>query len=151
MCDKVSAVHNWPTPSEAGNLRSFLVLASYYRRYIHKFADIAAPLCNLTNKGISFVWDQFCELAFKQLKDALLCAPILKFPDFSSTAKPFQLYTEASATDIGAVPEQSGHVIKTHGSELRGQERAKRIAKNKTRDELLCVFYTSKRFRYMTS
>ena len=57
------------------------------------------------------MWDQFCELAFKQLKDALLCAPILKYPDFSSTAKPFQLFTDASATGIGAVLEQSGHVV----------------------------------------
>jgi len=80
--EKVSAVRNWPRPSEAGSLRSFLGLASYYRRYIHKFADIAAPLYNLTNKGTNFVWDNSCKLAFKQLKDALLCAPILKYPDF---------------------------------------------------------------------
>ena len=109
--EKVSAVRNWPTPSEPGNLRSFLGLASYYRRYIHKFADIAAPLYNITNKGTPYVWNKSCELAFKQLKDALLRAPILKYPNFSTAAKQFQLYTDASSTGIGAVLEQSDHVV----------------------------------------
>jgi len=142
--EKVSAVRNWPTPSDAGNLRSFLGLASYYRRYIHKFADIAAPLYNLTNKGTFFVWDQFCELAFKQLKDALLCAPILKYPDFSSTAKPFQLYTDASATGIGAVLEQSGHVVAYASRALSTSEQNYSVIQK----ECLAVVHALKQFRH---
>ena len=88
--EKVSAVSNWPSPNEVGTLRSFLGLASYYRRYIHKFSDIAAPLYHLTNKNIPFVWDDSCQLAFTTLKNASMQAPILKYPDFSSTSKQFQ-------------------------------------------------------------
>ena len=109
--EKVSAVHNWPSPTKVGTLRSFLGLASYYRQCIHKFADIAAPLYHLTNKGVPFVWDDSCQLAFITLKDPLMHAPILKYPDLSPASKQFQLYTDASATGIGAVLEQCGHII----------------------------------------
>ena len=57
--------------------------------------------------------EQILWIAFKQLKDALLCAPILKNPDFSTAAKQFQLYTDASATGIAAVLEQSGQLYHT--------------------------------------
>ena len=59
----------------------------------------------------SFQWSPSCQSAFNNLKDALTSAPILKYPDFSPSAKPFNLYTDASATGIGGVLEQSGHVI----------------------------------------
>jgi len=108
---KVNAIQDWDMPTEPSALRSFLGLASYYRRYIPCFADIAAPLYHLTNKGIPFERNSFCQLAFNNLKVALTQAPILKYPDFSSAAKQFLLYTDASASGIGAVFEQSGHVI----------------------------------------
>jgi len=108
--EKVSAIRSWATPTDVSLLRSFLGLASYYRRYIHQFANIAAPY-NLTNKGTPFAWDHSCESAFAKLKYALMCAPILKYPDFSVATKAFQLYTDASAVGIGAILEQSGHVV----------------------------------------
>ena len=74
---KTLAVCDWSTPTDAANLRSFLGLASYYRRYIHKFADIAAPLYQLTNKGALFEWTKSCQLAFNELKHKLTEAPVL--------------------------------------------------------------------------
>ena len=108
---KVSVIHDWAVPTDTTTLKSFLGLASYYRRYIHNFADIAAPLHQLTNKGTAFAWTPACQSSFEQLKYFLTHAPILKYPDFSTSAQSFQLYTDASATGIGAVLKQSGHVI----------------------------------------
>jgi len=88
-----------------------LGLASYYRRYIPCFAEIAAPLYHLTNKGVPFEWSSFCQSAFSNLKDSLTSAPVLKYPGFTPSAQQFHLYTDASATGIGGVLEQSGHVI----------------------------------------
>ena len=78
---KVSAVRDWMVPTDPASLRSFLGLASYYRRYIPCFADIAAPLYHLTTKGVTFEWSPPCQSAFDNLKDALIQAPILKYPD----------------------------------------------------------------------
>ena len=86
---KVAAVRDWSTPSNVGDLRSFLGLASYYRRYVHNFAVIAAPLHQLTEKGTPFHWDAHCQQAFDSLKMALTQAPILAFPKFRSSAPPF--------------------------------------------------------------
>ena len=142
--EKVSAVSNWPSPNEVGTLRSFLGLASYYRRYIHKFSDIAAPLYHLTNKSIPFVWDDSCQLAFTTLKNALMQAPILKYPDFSSNSKQFQLYTDASDTGIGAVLEQYGHVIAYTSRALSLSEKNYSVIQK----ECLAVVHSLKQFRH---
>ena len=142
--EKVSTVHNWPPPTDVGNLRSFLGLASYYRRYIHNFADIAAPLYHITNKGIPFVWDDSCQLAFTNLKNALTHAPILKYPDFSPAAKQFQLYTDASAAGIGAVLEQCGHVIAYASRTLSDSEKHYSVIQK----ECLAVVHALKQFRH---
>ena len=142
--EKVSAIRTWATPADVSPLRSFLGLASYYRRYIHQFADIAAPLYQLTNKGTPFAWDQSCELAFARLKNVLMCAPILKYPDFSATAKTFQLYTDASAVGIGAILEQSGHVVAYTSRSLSGSEKNYSVIQK----ECLAVVHALKQFRH---
>lgn len=73
-------------------------LANYYRRFIKGFATIAAPLNHLLRKYIRFKWDANCQQAFDALKQALVTAPILAFPDFSI---PFDLYVDASLDGIG--------------------------------------------------
>ena len=77
---KIEAVYSWPTPSTLQELKSFLGLASYYRKYVKDFADIAAPLIQLTQKEQEFVCDPSCQNAFQLLKEKLTSAPILAYP-----------------------------------------------------------------------
>jgi len=83
---KVDSIHQWPTPSNVTELKQFISLASYYFRYIKGFADIAAPLHNLTKKSISFSLTEDCIRAFSLLKSMLIQAPVLAFPDFTNNA-----------------------------------------------------------------
>ena len=103
---KVSQVLSWPRPSNLEELRSFLGLASYYRKFIQGFAQITEPLMRLTRKDVIFQWDQQCEDAFLSLKEKLCSAPILKFPDTTDHGGMFILDTDASDTSIGAVLSQ---------------------------------------------
>ena len=103
--DKIAVVQNWPTPTDVTEVRQFLELASYYRRYVKNFEDIAAPLLHLTQKAVEFNWEENCQQSFQVLKDALTQAPVLWHPCFK---KGFTLQTDASAVGIGAVLEQDG-------------------------------------------
>jgi len=100
---KLVAVKEFPHPETVKMLRSFLGLASYYRRFISAFAKVAAPLHALTKKGVEFVWDEACEEAFTKLKTLLTRAPVLAYPNFEV---PFILETDASAAGLGAVLAQ---------------------------------------------
>ena len=82
---------------------SFLGLCSYYRRFIHNFSHIARPLNRLLEKGISFQWCEECDKAFQILKDKLVEAPILGYPQENS---PFILDTDASNFEVGGVISQ---------------------------------------------
>ena len=108
---KVKAVQDWRIPTTVTAVCQFIGLASYYRRYIHDFATIEAPLHQFTQKGNSFKWSQERSDAFNLLKQKLVQAPILVFPNFSTAASPFVVYTDASSTGIGAVLEQDSHVV----------------------------------------
>jgi len=108
---KIAAVHDWSVPRNISELRSFLGLASYYRHYIHQFVDISAPLNNLTNKGVPFVWSNNCQSVFETLKRKLTEVPVLVYPDFSPAVSELQLHMNASATGLGAVLKQGGNVI----------------------------------------
>lgn len=101
--EKVSAVQNFPTPTDVKQVRSFLDLASYYRRFIPNFSVIAGPLYALTKKDAVFLWSDSCVEAFGLLKTLLTQAPILAFPDFSFL---FRLETDASGLGLGAVLSQ---------------------------------------------
>ena len=118
--DKIAVVQNWPTPTDVTEVRQFLGLASYYRRYVKNFADIAAPLHHLTQKAVEFNWEENCQQSFQVLKDALTQAPVLCYPCFK---KGFTLQTDASAVGIGAVLEQDGHVIAYASRSLTPPER----------------------------
>ena len=96
--DKISVVKDFLRPHNIKTVWSFLGLANYYRRFIKDFAKIVSPLNQLLRKNHNFVWTNACEEAFKALKDALISAPILAFPDFK---EPFHLYTDASSEGIG--------------------------------------------------
>ena len=93
----------YSTPKTATEVRSFLGLAGYYRRYVKGFAAIAAPLHALTRKDALFRWSEDCQAAFDQLKARLTTSPITAFPDFSQE---FRLYTDASTAGLGAILAQ---------------------------------------------
>ena len=141
---KVAAVQEWETPKNVSDLKSFLGLASYYRRYISNFADIAAPLHHLTEKGVPFVWDADCQSAFDLLKARLTQAPVLSYPEFSSSAASFQLQTDASAGGLGVVLEQNGHVIAYASRTLTQSERNYSVIQK----ECLALVYGMKQFRH---
>ena len=100
---KTSAVRQYPVPKSVTEVKSFLGLCSYYRRYVRDFAAIARPLHHLTEKMKEFHWNPEAHKAFEQLKDCLTSSPILAFP---SMKEPFILYTDASQFAIGAVLAQ---------------------------------------------
>ena len=81
MPDKIQAIRDWPTPHCLRDVRAFVGLASYYRRFVRNFASIAEPLTRLTKKNnIPFRWTDDADHAFRQLKDALLNSTTLAFP-----------------------------------------------------------------------
>ena len=96
--DKIAAVRDFPCPHSVKTVRSFLGLANYYRRFIKDFAKIVSPLNQLLRNDHKFLWTDACEQAFKALKEALISAPILAFPDFKET---FHLYTDVSNEGVG--------------------------------------------------
>ena len=99
----LAAIRDIPPPTTATEVRSFLGLAGYYRRYVKGFAAIAAPLFALTRKEALFHWSEDCQAAFDQLKNRLTTSPITAFPDFSQA---FRLYTDASTAGLGAILAQ---------------------------------------------
>ncbi|GBG65822.1 hypothetical protein CBR_g53793 [Chara braunii] len=100
---KIASIRDWPTPKTLTELRSFLGLANYYRKFVRNFSTIAAPLRRLLKKEAIWKWDQDCTSAFKKLKKALIEYPVLKVVDPSL---PFVVTKDASQYGIGVVLQQ---------------------------------------------
>src|SRR5271167_968001 len=100
---KIEKIKNFPVPTNVTQVRATLGLFSYYRRFIKDFSRIARPINMLLQKDIPFEWTEKQQSAFEQLRNRLITAPILCYPDFS---KPFIVYTDASGTGLGAVLSQ---------------------------------------------
>ena len=83
---KIEAIKNWPTPLNVSQIRSFHGLAGFYRRFVKNFSTIAAPLNELTKKGVHLQWGNSQEKAFQELKKRLTEAPLLTLPDFTNTS-----------------------------------------------------------------
>ncbi|XP_075494729.1 uncharacterized protein LOC142532293 [Primulina tabacum] len=105
---KVEAVINWPKPTNVSEIRSFLGLAGYYRRFIEGFSRIARPMTQLTHKDRRFVWTAECESSFRTLKEKLTTSPVLALPSGSDG---FVVCTDASLNGLGCVLMQNGRVI----------------------------------------
>ena len=143
--DKVQAVKEWPTPRGVKDVRAFLGLTGYYRRFVEGYAQIASPLINLTRKGTAFCWEAEQEEAFNGLKQKLISAPILGYPRAEGK---FILDTDASQCAIGAVlsQEQDGkETVIAYGS-----RKLSKAEKNYcvTRKELLAIVWFCEQFKH---
>ncbi|WVZ89366.1 hypothetical protein U9M48_035784 [Paspalum notatum var. saurae] len=138
---KVEDVLNWKQQQTVTEIRSFLGLAGYYRRFIKDFSKIAKPMTALTQKNAKFAWSPKCEEAFGTLKKLLTSAPVLAQPDIT---EPFDVYCDASGSGLGCVLMQEGRVIAYASCQLRKHE-----VNYPTHDlELLAVVYALKKWRH---
>jgi hypothetical protein len=105
---KIEAIKSWPIPATLTQIQSFLGLVGFYRRFVRDFSTIAAPLNDLTKKGVPFYWGAAQEHSFNTLINKLTHAPLLQLPDFG---KIFELKCDASGLGIGGVLLQKGKPI----------------------------------------
>ncbi|GJZ75610.1 putative reverse transcriptase domain-containing protein, partial [Tanacetum coccineum] len=117
---KIEAVKNWASPTTPSEIRQFLGLAGYYRRFIEGFSKIAKPMTELTQKNQKFDWGEEQEEAFQLLKQKLCAAPILALPEGSED---FVVYCDASIKGLGAVLMQRMKVIAYASRQLKIHEK----------------------------
>lgn len=142
--NKIEVIKNIQVPKNSKQLKSFLGLIGYYRKFIENFSAIAKPLHNLLKKNQKFEWTEECQRSFKKFLEILTSEPILKFPNFSET---FILTTDASNDAIGAVLSQ-GPI----GKDLPISYYSKTLTKceknySTTEKELLAIVESCKHYR----
>nr|GFB00320.1 putative reverse transcriptase domain-containing protein [Tanacetum cinerariifolium] len=113
---KIESVKEWASPKSPTEIRQFLGLVGYYRRFIERFSKIAKPMTKLTQKNVKFEWGDKKEVAFQLLKQKLCSAPILALPEGSED---FIVYCDASKKGLGAVLMQKEKVISYASCQLK--------------------------------
>ncbi|KAK1602586.1 hypothetical protein QYE76_037580 [Lolium multiflorum] len=116
---KVAAVLDWEAPKTVKEIRGFLGMAGYYRRFIEGFSKIAGPMTKLLRKNTPFVWSEECEKSFQTLKEKLTTAPVLAVPE---VGKDYTVYCDASKHGLGCVLMQDRKVISYGSRQLRPHE-----------------------------
>ncbi|KAJ1692761.1 hypothetical protein LUZ63_009459 [Rhynchospora breviuscula] len=117
--DKVKAIVEWEAPKNVSDIRSFLGLAGYYRRFVSGYSQIARPMTQLLHKGTPFKWSEKQDKSFQELKNRLVSAPVLTLP---LPDKDYTVYTDASRNGLGCVLMQEDHVIAYGSRQLRTHE-----------------------------
>ena len=138
--EKVKVVLDWPIPTDVHQLRSFVGLAQYFRKFIQAFPSMIEPLTALFKKGAEFKWSITCDTSFQQVKQALTTVPCLKLPD---PDEPFTMITDASGVGIGAVLMQAGRPVAFEGRKLTETEQKW----SATEQEMLGVVYHMEKWR----
>jgi len=142
--DKVQAVSDWPTPRNLHEVRSFLGLCSYYRRFVPRFSTVAAPLHALARKDVQFHWGPEQQDAFENLKELLSTGPVLGIPQEIGQ---FVLDTDASDLGLGAVlSQQQDGVERVIGYSSRTLNHAEKNYST-TRKKLLAIVYELKQYK----
>lgn len=142
--DKIKAISDFPAPKTVRHLRSFLGLASWYRRFVENFSRISAPLTHLLKKNVRWEWSQKQENAFHALKEKLISAPILSCPDFEAS---FTLRVDASDNGLGAALTQvqgGKEVVIAFGSRLLSESERKYTV---TEKECLALVWGVRKYR----
>jgi hypothetical protein len=116
---KITSIPERKSPTNPTEVRAFLGLAGYYRKFVEGFSSIARPLTQLLRKDKKFEWTEKCEQSFQELKKRLVSAPILTMPDIT---KSFDVYCDASRLGLGSVLMQDGKVITYLSRQLRPHE-----------------------------
>ena len=117
--EKVEAVMSWERPKSVFEIRSFLGLAGYYRRFIGDFSRLVAPITRLTRKEVKFEWNDLCEKAFQTLKRRFTSASILIVPE---RGKMYTVFCDALKDELGCVLMQSGRVVTYGFRQLKNHE-----------------------------
>jgi hypothetical protein len=117
---KVKDVLSWKTPQNISDIRSFLGLVGYYRRFIEGFSKISKPMTELLAKGKTFEWMPRREVSFQELKKRLTTTPVLTMPDVE---RPFSIYCDAFGQGLGCVLIQDGHVVAYASRQLRNMKK----------------------------
>ncbi|KAA0054053.1 reverse transcriptase [Cucumis melo var. makuwa] len=117
---KIAAIRDWAMPKSVSELRSFLGLANYYRRFVEGFSKRASPLIELLKKDVHWNWDPECQATFDGLKQAMMEGTLLGIADVT---KPFEVETDASDYALGGVLLQNGHPIAYESRKLNAAER----------------------------
>ena len=117
---KIEAVVSWKPPRHVTEVRNFLGLAGYCRRFVKGFSVLASPLTKLLRKGVKFEWTNKCQNSFEQLKEMLVETPVLTQP---TSGKQYTLYSDASGIGLGCVLMQDGKVVAYASRQLKPHEK----------------------------
>lgn len=141
--EKISAIKNYPIPRSTDEVKRFVALANYYRKFIPKFAEIAHSLNNLCRKNVQFNWNSDAQKAFDTLKECMSTPPVLQYPDLSHKNQ-FIVQTDASGYAIGAVLSNGdGRPVAYASRSLNKAERNYPTIEK----ELLAIVWAVKHFR----
>ena len=116
---KIEVVVNWKPPRNVTEVRSFLGLAGYYRRFVQGFSIVASSGIRLLRKGVKFEWDDKCQSSYERLKEILVEAPVLIQP---TSGRDYTMYNDASRTGLGCVLMQHGKVVAYASRQLKPHE-----------------------------
>jgi hypothetical protein len=137
---KVEGVQTWPVPKNVHDVKSFLGLVNYFRKFIEHYSEMAVPLMNLMKKSHPWVWTGRCQDAFELLKQKLTEAPLLRTPDESF---PYEVVTDASDLDLGGVLLQEGQPVAVESRKLNDAE----LNYQTTEKEMLAVVHALRVWR----
>jgi hypothetical protein len=137
--EKIKAIMEWPTPKTLTELRGFLGMCTYYRKFVKGFSQLCAPLTDLTKKG-AFKWSEEAQFTMDKMKKVMSTCPVLALPDFGL---PFTLECDASGEGIGVVLMQNRHPLAYESRKLRGPELLYSIYDK----EMLAIMHALAKFR----